>query len=184
VKPLTTSSGVHVRRYVAADAPALFAAVEPERDRLGRWMPWVPFSKTVESFERFIEEAERQEAEGTAVHRVLERDGSIVGGIGASIGVLNGDEAEVGYWLVSGEEGRGTAFATVTALIDWLFGEAEMHRISLRAATGNSRSRAVAERLGFTYEGVLRSSLLLQGRHEDAAVYSVLDTEWRAASSG
>ncbi len=53
-----------------------------------------------------------------------------------------------------------------------------MHRITIRARTDNVRSRAVAERLGFTFEGVMREALLVQEDHHDAALYSLLRNEW------
>jgi RimJ/RimL family protein N-acetyltransferase len=60
-----------------------------------------------------------------------------------------------------------------------LFAERDMHRITIRAAVENRRSRAVAKRLGFTLEGILRGSLLLDGEHTDAALYSLLVPEWK-----
>jgi RimJ/RimL family protein N-acetyltransferase len=44
----------------------------------------------------------------------------------------------------------------------------------------NAPSRAAAERLGFTFEGVFRQALVYKGRNRDTAWYSVIDREWPA----
>jgi len=44
----------------------------------------------------------------------------------------------------------------------------------------NARSRAAAERLGFTFEGVFRSHMIVKGRNRDTAWYSMLAEEWPA----
>ncbi len=178
IEPYDLGDGVIARAWERSDAAACLAAVDAARERLARWMPWVPFSTTVEDFESFIERAREHGREGTGEHFGLFDGDAVVGAVGASIGSLNYDEADVGYWLAPTHEGRGLASAGTRYLIDWLFDERDMHRITIRAALDNTRSRAVAERLGFTYEGVLRRSLLLQGEHRDAALYSVLRDEW------
>jgi ribosomal-protein-serine acetyltransferase len=182
IGPLDIAPGVVMRRYERADAPSLLAAVDADRDRLGRWMPWVPFSTTVADFEDFIERSAELELDGRSMHLGLFADDAMIGSVGASIGSLNFDEADVGYWVASGREGTGLISTSVSWLIDWLFDERDMHRITIRAALANARSRAVAERLGFTFEGVLRESLLLEGIHQDAALYSLVRREWRSNS--
>ena len=42
----------------------------------------------------------------------------------------------------------------------------------------NAPSRRAADRLGFTYEGTLRSHLVIKGRLRDTAYYSILADEW------
>ena len=44
----------------------------------------------------------------------------------------------------------------------------------------NAPSRRAAERLGFTYEGTLRSHLVVKGRNRDTAFFSILADEWPA----
>jgi RimJ/RimL family protein N-acetyltransferase len=44
----------------------------------------------------------------------------------------------------------------------------------------NAPSRAAAQRLGFSYEGLFRQALVYKGRSRDTAWYSVVDGEWPA----
>ena len=44
----------------------------------------------------------------------------------------------------------------------------------------NLPSRAAAQRLGMSYEGVFRQATVVKGRNRDTAWYSVIDTEWAA----
>ncbi|MCM6773017.1 GNAT family N-acetyltransferase [Nocardia sp. CDC159] len=66
--------------------------------------------------------------------------------------------AEIGFWLAS--RGRGKGLMTRAAALVCDFGFAPEHlsltRIEWRAFVGNHASAAVARRVGFRYEGLLR----------------------------
>ena len=44
----------------------------------------------------------------------------------------------------------------------------------------NAPSRAAAQRLGFSYEGIFRQAIIYKGRSRDTAWYAVIDSEWPA----
>jgi RimJ/RimL family protein N-acetyltransferase len=44
----------------------------------------------------------------------------------------------------------------------------------------NAPSRAAAERLGFTYEGIFRQHVVTKGRNRDTAWFAMIDSEWPA----
>jgi ribosomal-protein-serine acetyltransferase len=88
--------------------------------------------------------------------------------------------AEIGYWIRSRYEGRGLVTRACEALIDHAFDTIGLHRVVIRAGVENTRSRAIPERLGFTFEGIAREEGRGVGRFYDLAVYGLLDREWRA----
>ena len=53
-------------------------------------------------------------------------------------------------------------------------------RLEWKCDAANARSRAAAERFGFTFEGVFRQHLIVKGRNRDTAWFSILDHEWPA----
>ena len=58
-----------------------------------------------------------------------------------------------------------------------------LNRLMIRASIDNLRSRSLAERLGFTQEGVQREAYLLYGKYHDLAVYSTsIMPPWNSAS--
>ena len=69
--------------------------------------------------------------------------------------------------------------AAVRLLSRWAFENLPVDRIEIHADPENTASRLVAERAGFTFEGVLRSYLVNKGIRRDAASYSLIRGELR-----
>jgi RimJ/RimL family protein N-acetyltransferase len=88
---------------------------------------------------------------------------------------------ELGYLVVPQARGRGIATEALRALTAWAFDELDPVRIELLISPGNTASRIVAERCGYTYEGTLRSTYLKPGVWEDTEVWSRLATDRREA---
>lgn len=58
------------------------------------------------------------------------------------------------------------------------FDEWGHRRVEWKCDALNARSRAAAERLGFTFEGIFRQHMIIKGRNRDTAWYSMIDREW------
>jgi RimJ/RimL family protein N-acetyltransferase len=86
---------------------------------------------------------------------------------------------ELGYWAAPEARGRGLTTRAVRLVSHWAIAELGAQRLQIRADVENVPSCRVAERAGFSFEGVLRSSGLNSrlGRRIDYAVYSLLPGE-------
>ncbi|MFC8920383.1 GNAT family N-acetyltransferase [Streptomyces sp. NPDC047821] len=106
---------------------------------------------------------------------VLLRDGGpLVGaaGVRGHSGVW-----EIGFWTAAEHRGSGYATEAVAALARWTFTATGCVRLVWRAEVGNTGSRAVAEKAGFTIEGTQRAGLLNKGTVRDAWVGSLLPSD-------
>jgi RimJ/RimL family protein N-acetyltransferase len=94
---------------------------------------------------------------------------------------LDAGRARVGYWLAPEGRGRGVATHAVRLLSGWAFAELALFRLELTCGPDNGASQRVAERCGFTREGVLRSHTPFKDARRDTVVFSLLRDD-RAAS--
>jgi RimJ/RimL family protein N-acetyltransferase len=97
------------------------------------------------------------------------------------------EHAEVGFSLLAAERGRGVATEGVGLMVDWGFRELGLHRVemvTLPALPHIERVRALARRLRFREEGVMRERNLERGNRYDTLMLAVLRDEWRRPLAG
>jgi ribosomal-protein-serine acetyltransferase len=180
--PKDLGDGLVLEVACAADAPEAFAIVSAERERLREWLPWIDDTIDLDTQARFLTDLEQAAYDGLGIYVAIRLDGTLVGFADVRRDRL-GEGGEVGYWLAAAAVGRGVMTRTVAALVDMAFDDLGLHRVQLQAATGNVRSRAVADRLGLSFEGVRREAERLAHGFVDLAVYSVLAHEWRGSAA-
>jgi RimJ/RimL family protein N-acetyltransferase len=83
-------------------------------------------------------------------------------------------ELELGYVILAAERGRGYAGSVLRALTRWAFDEVGAERVVLHIEVANAPSLRVAERAGYTREGVMRSAYVKQDRRADTVLFSLL----------
>ena len=170
---------LELRRLEREDARELRAVIDRNRAELARWLQWA-HDEDPEQPLRFILDAHTREAQETALQRAIVRGGRIVGTAGLTRIDWANLSGEIGYWLDGGHQGQGIMTAAVGALVAHAFERLRLNRLEIRTDVENGPSRAVAERLGFRYEGTLRQAYRIAGdRYSDDAVYSLLAAEAR-----
>ena len=89
--------------------------------------------------------------------------------------------ASVGYWLLQDGRGKGRAIRAVRLMASWALPAMRLGRLQLHTDPENVASQRVAERAGFTREGVLRAyNGRRDGTRADAVAYSLLPQELAA----
>src|SRR4051794_24517762 len=91
--------------------------------------------------------------------------------------IFRGQNAEIGYWCAPWARGRGVMTRAVGMLARYGFDEFELNRIELVIAVDNRASIRVAEKAGFTLEGVLRRYRENKGIWRDHEMWSLLSDE-------
>lgn len=172
---------VRIRSLVPADAAELFAVIDANREHLRPWMGWEPTTLGPPDVQAFIERS-RASADDIEANGIFV-DGVAVGSVGLRVEAMNA-QAEIGYWLAADHQGRGLVTRACTRFIEHGFGEMSLGRIELKAGVENVRSRAVAERLGMTQEGILRSAERVAAGRIDLVLYSLLPPEWSGSVAG
>ena len=90
---------------------------------------------------------------------------------------LDMGEAELGYIVAPDARGRGVAGRAIKLLARWAFREVGLARLEAWVDVSNEPSKRVAERAGFTFEGIRRSVHFKADQRADMAIYSLLPGE-------
>lgn len=182
-----------IRPPQADESQALFDAIQESQDHIAPWLAWSRFHKELADTQKYTMQAMEKWMERSELPmRVFDRaDGGFIGGCGFVATDWNVRAFEIGYWVRSTRHGEGLVSESVNAVTRWAFDTLGAVRVCIRADSTNDRSRAVAERLGFELEGVLRrDSHSPAGELRDTAIYSrlgkdglpELDVTWGAKS--
>jgi RimJ/RimL family protein N-acetyltransferase len=179
-EPPLADEVVTLRPWRPEDAPAVTAAIGGDSE-IARWLDQVPQPYGLDEARAYVANCRRAWDEGTgASFAVLDStDGSVLGSVGIRLADLPAGVAEAGYWTAREARGRGVATQALRLASRWLFRETEVERLQLRADALNVPSQRVAEKAGFTREGVLRSLHYNPrvGRRVDFVMFSLLRGE-------
>ena len=165
---------VVVRPYRLEDADALFAAVAESRQHIWPWMPWGDQHQTVDDSRDFILRSQAkwlQREDDLNVGIFAVESGRYLGGSGLHVRGWDVPAFEIGYWLRASAEGHGYMAEAVKLLTDFAFESLGAQRVMIRCDARNTRSAAVAERLGFVREAHLRNEVRT---HTDSALRDTL----------
>jgi RimJ/RimL family protein N-acetyltransferase len=88
---------------------------------------------------------------------------------------------EIGHiWLGAGLQRSAEATEAIFLLARHAFDVLGHRRLEWKCDAANARSRAAAQRFGFTYEGTFRQHMVVKHRNRDTAWYAIVDGEWPA----
>lgn len=176
------SERMRLRPLHPGDAEAVFAAIDEAREPLRPWIAWVDNHQSVEDARDYCVRC---------AAKWLIRDDLSLGIFDAASGAYLGGTGlhrldweirlfEIGYWIRQTVQGRGYVSDAVRLLTALAFEHLPARRLEIRCDATNERSRRVAERAGFVFEGRLRNDSLSVAREpRDTLVFSLIPEDYQ-----
>ncbi|BFV56906.1 GNAT family protein [Kitasatospora sp. CMC57] len=175
--PLTDDA--ELRPLQPWQAAEFLAHMDRARANVDPWIPWATFSTDLDSARATLQRyADRQATDSGELFGIW-LDGTLVGGVMFVSFDVKAGRCEIGAWCEPAAQGRGLITAAVRRLLDHAFTVRGLHRAEWWNSTVNTRSRAVARKLGMHLDGTMREWCEFQGARQDYEIWSVLAHEWQ-----
>lgn len=184
-RPVALATGlgedVELRRLRPGDAEAFTAHVLEAGSQLSDALNWARRTRDVASTLEFMAPYERPDPGRVLLAGAWAGQQLVGGGMLFAHDPVNAS-VELGIWTTA--PGRGVAEATCRALLGLARAELRVERVQWHAVVGNPRSRRLAQRLGFTLEGLQRSAFVQHGERTDVWVLGLVEEEIDLAAAG
>ena len=165
-----------IRKWELSDAKDLATALSNKKvqDNLRDGLPY-PY--TEQDGKEFISAMLSADENETFAFAIMVDD-KVVGSIGIfRQGNIHRQTAELGYCIAEEYWGKGIMTEAVKQICEYVFGDSDIIRIYAEPFAYNIASCRVLEKVGFQYEGTLRSNAVKNGRVIDMEMYSLLKAE-------
>lgn len=176
------NDGAELRPLEPWQASEFLAHIDRGREFIGQHITFADAARDLASSQALLQSyADRAAADAGRIYGIW-ADDTLVGGVLFRRMDSEAGSAEAGCWLEPSATGRGLVTRAARLIIDWAIVKRGFHRVEWQVAPENQASIAVAQRLGMTKEGVLRESVTRRGKRQDIEIWSVLASEWCAAT--
>ena len=158
------------------DGESLVEAAHESVLTVGAWLGWCQEGFSLADAESWFTVCDQNMEMGTAYdYGIFSRENNLLmGGIGINHVNREHNFANMGYWIRQSEQGRGIAYEAVKAITLFGFETLKLTRLEIVVAEGNIASRRVAEKSGAVFECIARNRLMVQGKPQSAAFYSLV----------
>lgn len=179
--PLRLAAGPDIQLILLDEihAPELFRLVQANRSHLRAWLPWLDTQRSVTDSIQFIRFVREQYVQNEGLTLGIFFQGSLCGVVSYHRFDWMNKSSMIGYWLAEERQGKGIMTEACRAMLEHGFRQLGLQRVEIRCATGNRKSCAIPERLGFLNEGIARQAEWLYDHYVDLVVYSMLAPDWK-----
>ena len=166
-----------LRPFRLEDEDDLFAYThDPEVARTSSWDAHRTLGEARAFLERTLRGYERGERSIWAMEHLA--DGRMIGTIGLYEVTAQHSRAVLAYALARPAWNCGFTTEAARRVINYGFENLNLNRIEGFCLPQNGASRRVMDKVGMSFEGILRERMWLKGAFRDLAFYSILKAEW------
>ena len=165
-----------IRKWELSDAKDLAAALSNKKvqDNLRDGLPYPYTEQDGKEFISAMLSADENETFAFAITV----DDMVIGSIGIfRQGNIHRQTAELGYYIAEEYWGKGIMTEAVKQICEYVFANSDIIRIYAEPFAYNIASCRVLEKVGFQYEGTLRSNAVKNSKVIDMKMYSLLKEE-------
>ena len=165
-----------IRKWKLSDAKDLAAALSNKKvqDNLRDGLPYPYTEQDGKEFISAMLSADENETFAFAITV----NNMVIGSIGIfRQGNIHRQTAELGYYIAEEYWGKGIMTEAVKQICEYVFANSDIIRIYAEPFAYNIASCRVLEKVGFQYEGTLRSNAVKNGKVIDMEMYSLLKAE-------
>ncbi|MGJ3239500.1 MAG: GNAT family N-acetyltransferase [Anaerolineae bacterium] len=170
---------VKLRPFMMYQTKSIFALIDRHRASLRKWVEWVDHQHNLRDTVRYIQTTLDRYQAYEGLDAGIWYEGQFCGQISLNSWSLRNYKGDLGYWLADSFTGKGIMTQAARTMLNYAFRVIHLHRIELLCAVENERSCAVAKRLNFTHEGVMRCGERVHDRYYDVNVYALLQPDWQ-----
>lgn len=165
-----------IRKWELSDAKDLAIALSNKKIQ-NNLRDGLPYPYTEKDGADFISAMLSADENDTFAFAIM-ADNKVVGSIGVfRQGNIHRLTAELGYYVAEEYWGKGIMTKAVKQICEYVFGKSDIIRIYAEPFAYNIASCRVLEKVGFQYEGTLRSNAVKNGKVIDMKMYSLLKIE-------
>lgn len=179
--PVLKGRRIMLRELVKSDSLSLLSMLSSEE--VAKFIS--PPPTTPQGFEKFIAWAQRERQAGNQFTFGMVPEGCdhAVGLVQVRAIAPRFSVAEWGFAVGSPFWGTGLFLASARMTLDFAFQHTAVNRLEARAVVQNGRGNGALRKLGAVQEGVLRGSLLKDGKYLDQIMWSIISQDWFQAKA-
>ena len=175
---ISITNQINLTQLQLSDAVSIFNLIDSQREYLGKWLPFVEFTKELSDTENFVKSIVNAPQDKFEYVFAIKNADEFIGLVGFKDTDRANQKTEIGYWLSEKYQKQGIITKSVERLCEFAFAELGMNRIQVKCAIGNEPSSKIPRRLGFKFEGIERQGELLTGGvFADLEIYSKLKSD-------
>jgi ribosomal-protein-alanine N-acetyltransferase len=177
--PVLETARLILRALTEEDQADIFTYAN--KPKISQYTLWEPHQSVADSVDYIKNYAEKYYQEGTPepfgiIHKESNR---LIGCVGAFWVSKPNKCMELAFVLSDDYWGQGITAEASQAVIDYCFKLFGIERLQCRCKAENKASFRVMEKLGMSFEGVLRSAIFHRQRYWDMKYCSLLKGDWK-----
>ena len=179
------TSRLTLRSFIDNDLESFLAyRNDPE---VAKYQGWgIPYPR--EKGEKFISSMRETNApkQGVWIQFAVALKGTdeLIGDLGCHVKKEDARQAVIGFTIASEHWRKGYAVEVISCLLEYLFEDMDMHRVTADCDVENAASYRTLEKLGFRREAHFIESFPVNGVYTSEYHYALLQREWRENFQG